>query len=580
MEGLWVRPRWVWISTAVLIMIAVASRLVGLGAVPLAPDEAQRAVQALDAARGLGWPSQTDSPALLSGQTLLFLVAGAETYAARLAPAIAGLGLALLPLVWRRRLGMVGAIVASVLLLVSPLLLWSARRASGISLALFAGALLFTAGLRSLERRPSDRFRDLCISLGLGLGLVSAPVFFDLLLAGLVAALLALGRSLRSYVRGWIQPVLWGLGLALLIALAGGLRWTGWAGIGETAAAWIQAWRISGDLGARPALLLLYEPALLGITVAGVAWALSRRQNATLVVAIWGGLTLALVALRGSEDPAALGAVVVPWAWVAGAVVRDGLRDIAYGRFRWMGLHALLALILWIPVYLGLAQHTQVGLYGAQPAFLVIMGAIVLVAMQFLVAFLFAITLPVSLLWRAALTGGLLALFLLQMSFAFGLSFVRPTSPGEPAVTAASSPHVRALRRELDQIGIMRGARRDALEVAILNRDPELTAVLRWSLRDFRQLRVLDVWPDDYRGILLTPEQFSLSEVATMPDEISQGWQGMRFVAIVDRQGVVPPCQRIFPPYCPDTARWYLYRESGGLPAKRLIILWRDLSRS
>ncbi len=572
-------PRWIWIG-AVVTLVAVASRLVGLGTAPLAPDEARNALQALDAVKGLGWPAQTESPALLSGQALLFLLVGAETFAARLLPAIAGIGLALLPLAWRGRLGTVGAMAASGLLVFSPLVLGSSRRASGTSLGLFAAALLFTAALRSSEGRFADGIRDLCITLGLGLGLVSAPIFFDLFLAGLAAAVLALGRSITAYRRAWVRPALWGLGLALLIALAGGLRWTGWAGIGEPAAAWIQAWRTPRELGARPGLLFLYEPALLGITILGVAWALSRRQNATLVVAIWGGFTLALVALRGSRDPAALGAVVVPWAWVAGAVVRDGVRDIAEDRLRWVGLHTLLALILWIPVYLGLAHHTQVGLYGEQPAFLMIMGVFVLVAMQFLVAFLFATQLPLALLWRGALAGGLAALFLLQVSFALGLSWVRPTSPDEPAVTAASSFHLRALRHELDQIGILRGARRDALEVAILDRDPELTAVLRWILRDFHRLRVLATWPADYRGILLTPEQFSSGEIATMTDEASQGWQGMRFVAIVRREHEVPPCQRLFPPYCPDTARWYLYRESGGLPLRTFVILWRDLSAS
>ncbi len=572
--------RWVGAAVVMLVLIALASRLVGLGGVPLAPDEARHALEALDAVNGAGWPAQTESPALLTGQYLIFLVAGAETFAARLVPAVAGLAVVLLALAWRRWLGTIGALVAAVMLLVSPLMLWTARQASGTSIGVLAVALLFVAALRTSAERDSDRIRDLAITLGVGVGLVSAPVFFDLLLAGLATALLARRGSLRRHLRVWIRPALWGLGVAVLIALAGGLRWTGWAGIGGPLAAWFRAWRTPRALGTRPRWLLLYEPALLGLTVLGMGWALARRRNATLVVAIWGGLTLALVALRGSDDPTALSAAVLPWAWVAGATARDGLRDIVPSEFRWMGLHILLALILWTPVLWGLAQHTQSGLYGEQPGFLVMIGALVLVAMQALVAFLFATVLPAPLLWRGAWGGALLALLFLQVSFALGLSFVRPTSPAEPAVTAAASPDLAALRHELDQIGVARGARRDALEVAILDRDSALTATLRWVLRDFRRLHVVESWPPGFEGVLLTPEQFSLSEIAVLDTETLQNWRGMPFVAVVQGQDGVPPCQRLVPPYCPDTARWYLYRESGERPIKTHVILWRDLSTS
>ncbi len=572
------RQAWVWWAGVLLVVSACASRLLGLGAVPLAPDEAQRALDALDAVNGQGWPTQTDSPALLSGQALLFLLAGAETFAARLISAAAGLGLVLLPLAWRRRLGWVGALVTSTLLLFSPLVLWSARRVSGTSLSLFSAALLFTAALHTLEARSSDRVRGLCITLGLGLGLVSAPVFFDLLLAGLVTAILALGRSFWSRLREELHPALWGLGLAFLIALAGGLRWTGWAGIGEPLAAWIRAWWTSGEIGARPGWLLLYEPVLLGLILLGLGWALVRRRSATLVAAIWGGLTLVLLVLRGGDDPAALSAVVLPWAWAGGMVVRDGLRDIGRAQGRWVGLHALLALVLWMPVLLGVARHTQVALYGEQPGFLIVIGALVLIAMQFLVALLFAAMLPAALLWRSALSGGLLALLFIQVSFALGLSFVRPTSPAEPVVIAAASPNLRALRHHLDQISIAREARRDELEVAILDRDPALTATLRWALRDFHQLHLVETWPDGFEGVLLTPAQFSLSELTT--PETEGDWQGMRFVAVTQGRGAAPSCERIFPPYCPDAARWYLYRESGEPLHKTLVILWRDLSTS
>ena len=226
-----------------LALLAVASRLVGLGAVPLAPDEVRHALDALDAINGRGWPLQARSPALLSGQAFLFLLAGAETFAARLIPAIAGIALVLLPLAWRRHLSGVGALAASAMLLVSPLVLWSSRRVTGASIGFLAAGLIATGVLRTFGRCASDRIANLCILGGVGLGLISAPVFFDLLLAGVVTLGIATGRALKPLLRHWIRPILWGVGLALLIALAGGLRWDGWAGVGESAAAWLQTWR-------------------------------------------------------------------------------------------------------------------------------------------------------------------------------------------------------------------------------------------------------------------------------------------------------------------------------------------------
>ena len=76
---------------------------------------------------------------------------GADDVIGRLVPALAGMGLVLLPWLMRRWLGGIGALVAGLLLAVSPTLGVASRTADGTMLALLAGGLLLVAWLRYHE---------------------------------------------------------------------------------------------------------------------------------------------------------------------------------------------------------------------------------------------------------------------------------------------------------------------------------------------------------------------------------------------------------------------------------------------
>jgi len=578
-----------------MIVLALLLRLVALNSVLLAPDEATAALASLDAARGAEWVSRVESPLLLVGNGLLFLLFGGGDGMARLLPALAGVALVGLPWFWRKRLGEVGALVAAGLLLCSPLALFATRRVDGASLGLLGAGLLLTALLaRDAEGWPAGCSSALVVA-GLAIGLTSGPVFYDGLLAGALAWVIyrwifsSPTVSLRDgmSLRAWIRPALWGLLSALLITIALGLRWNGWSGVADGLAAWLTSWR-APRAGLPPVVLLfLYEPVTLLLVLLGLVVMLLRtytvRKTASLplALALWGVFGLLLVSLRPGATPSALVVVVLPLTLFAGYGVQQALlwplsnRATAGPVLKWTALHGLVGFIFWQPVGLALAWHANgTGTSALGGAFdnvnlVLLLGSVTLLALQALIALLFSLKMPLHLVWRGAMLGLTLALLVTQAGFAWGLAFVRPDSIAEPAVPAAVSPDLRALRTMLDRMAVQSGQRRDAFPVTVVARDAATAAVMRWALRDFARLRVAEFWPADVTGAVVAAPD------AIPPDTAVQTWEGMAFTALTRGTARIPACQSILPLACKDLARWYLFRQTPTMPASEQMILWR-----
>ena len=129
----------VWLA---MLVIALITRWAMLNATALTPVEAIRALAALEAVAGRGWQAAPESPLLLVGQALLFTLFGPANGLARALPALAGVGIAAVPLLWRKQLGDLGALSAAGLLVISPLTLFAARRVDSTALGALGGALL------------------------------------------------------------------------------------------------------------------------------------------------------------------------------------------------------------------------------------------------------------------------------------------------------------------------------------------------------------------------------------------------------------------------------------------------------
>lgn len=576
--------RWIWVA---IIVLALVLRLAALNGVPLAPDEALAALASWDAARGGGWVGTTDSPLLLVSNGLLFFLFGGGDGLARFLPALAGVAWVGLPWFWRKRLGETGALVAAGLLLCSPLALFAARRVDGASLGALGAALLLTALLACDMDDGTVNSSSALVVAGLVIGLTGGPVFYDGWLAGLLAWVFIHwmtkdgARVPRSF-GAWSRLVLWGLVGALLVSTGLGLRWNGWSGVADGLAAWLASWR-APRAGFSPILsLFLYEPVTLLLAFLGLVTVLWRKKTGAigavslpLILVLSGFLGLLLVSLRSGATPLALTVPVLPLALLAGYGVQQTVENIPSPLFKWIALHGLVGFVFWQPVGLALARHANgsgyVPLEGAlgNINLVLLLGSVTLIALQALIALLFSLKIPLRLAWRGAALGMALTLTVTQAGFAWGLAFVRSDSPAEPAVVAAASPDLYALRAMLDEMAVQSGERRDAFPVTVVARDTATAAVTRWTLRDFARLTITEFWPADVSGAIVATLD------VTSPDTATQAWMGMAFTALVRGTARVPACQSLFPLACSDLARWYLFRQTPDASTQEQVILWR-----
>lgn len=565
-QGLWIG----------LLIIAAASRLTALAWTPLAPDEAQRALAALDAVRGQGWPASAESPLLLMGNATLFWLFGAGDAIARLLPALAGVALVALPLLWRRRLGEVGALAAAGLLTVSPLALLAARRVEPTLLgALGAGLLLSLALLH--DDAGLARWRSPLLGCGVTLALLGGPSAWDVALTGVLAALYYFHATRRRpLLADWQRPALWGLAGAVLISVGLGVRWNGWSGPLDGLAAWLTAWH-GADFGPLSlGLPLLYEPLALLLAAVGLVYALLRDAPLPRAFSLWAGALLLLLVIRPMAAPTAMAALLLPLALLAGSGVEQLAAPIPHRSYRWLALHVLLEVVLWIPAGLALMTHAARGITlpsalqenPVLQAALLLVGALILIALHALLGTLFSMTLPLPVIWRGVLAGIAVVLLALQISFGTGAAWRHRHTAVEPAVDVITSPDTRLLLRTVAEQSQVRGLRTDITRIALVGLSPEVQAGLRWTLRDYAPDTTL-TWSPQAAFVLTSAHGGSAP-----PDE---SWVGARFTATVRGPWGRFACQSLnplLPPDCSQAFSWYLLRAVKTEAATQEVLLW------
>ncbi|MFN2286281.1 MAG: hypothetical protein ACK2UQ_17830, partial [Anaerolineae bacterium] len=373
----------------------------------------------------------------------------------------------------------------------------------------------------------------------------------------------------------WIRPALWGLLSALLISTGLGLRWNGWSGIADGLAAWLASWRVP-RAGLAPAVLLfLYEPVTLLLVLLGLAWAIRKTASLPLALGLWGFFGLLLVSLRPGATSLTLTVVVLPLALLAGYGVQQTMRDVPGPVFKWVALHGLVGFVFWQPVGLTLARHASGIEYSAfgnvleNTSLILLLGSVTLIALQLLIALLFSLKMPLRLVWRGAALGLALALLVTQIGFAWGLAFVRPDSTAEPAVAAAASSDLLALRAMLDGMAVQSDQRRDDFSVTVITDDASTAAVIRWALRDFARLAVTESWSVELSGVVVAAPD------VTPPDTATLAWEGMAFTVLARSTARIPACQSFAPLACNDLAGWYLFRKMPDALVPEQVVLWR-----
>ncbi len=536
----------------IVLFVAGALRLWGLANAPLSPSETHRALQALSVVRGSGWPMAPDSPLVLIGNVLGFSIFGPGNGTARLIAALGGWSIVGLPYFWRKQLGSVGALTAAALLAISPLLLFASRQVDGMTWGVLGAGLLAAA----MRDESSSRQRAALTVAGVAVGLTGGPAFFDLLLAWGLAQVVA--RRDVPLAFPW-RAMVGGIGAAMPIAVGWGLHPQGWGDIGAGAAAWWHAW-MSGGTHWSPWAYLLYEPLTVLLALVGLGFAWQRRNPLPLRWAWWGGFALLLTGLRPSDSALLLGAASVPLALLAGYGMKVALTEIVPSFRGWVAVQATLGFALWLTGGQLLTQHAKIATTSLWPF-------LVLIVLQIILGVMFGLTIPPRWAGRGFLLGVAAALLLLQISFAWGVAFVRPASPAELIIAQAGSPDLTNLHRTLESLMFRDGLRKDAQPLTLVA-DGDIKEVVAWTLRDFPRLQVTGTWPEDVADLVLTAEQI------TPPESVrKEGWQGMRFVATTQLLHPIPACPQ-GQLVCSARTQWLLFRQGSAPPTQHFVILW------
>jgi uncharacterized protein (TIGR03663 family) len=557
---------------SLLGVLALVSRFYALGDRPLTAPEATQALHAWQATSGPGGDALAASPLLFAGQALTFALLGASDGAARLLPALAGTVLVVLPYLLRHRLGQVGALATSALLLISPTLLFTSREASGDVLLLTAGLAAVVGLVGWVDLRQAGYLYLAAVSAALALAAAPGVYTFLVALAAALALPAFLGRRTLGDV-GWSD--VWAawraargqnglsrtvvalfLGTLVLLPTTLLLHPEGLQAVADLFLAWIThfaPWAGDQPVGYPLAVLGLYEPLLVVFGLAGAVMAFRRRDLLGRSLAVWAGVALCVALLAGGRGPGDVLLIVGPLAILAGDAVGKLLEDVvAHGQWVQDGL------IVGVLVSVAAFCYIELASYAVRRETTYLWLAIVSAGLFVGVYALYAAWFGRQEGWRG---GGLVLLALLSavtVSFSTNLAYRRAHDPRELLVVEGTSPAVRDLPALLEQASMQRLG---ATEIIPITVDEDVGPVVRWYLRDFRH----QTWLPNADGPGVMTEAVVTPWKPYEP-ELGAAYFGGDFVVRTtwqprDLSG-------------PDRAGWFLYRRSPDRPQEERVVLW------
>ncbi len=577
-----------------LALAALFVRLLLLDYPPLSTPEAMQAVASWHWVNGTP-DSFTGSPLLFGGNALLFALFGATDFAARVIPAVFGSALVLLPALLRRELGRTGALVASLLLLLSPSLVFFSRQVDGVVI----GVTCALAALAWVWRYVADRVsRDLNLAaVAAALALISAREVWTIVLSMTLfvaflwfrergtapAADVADGPihvdQVEQQRRQWLIAgalfacVFIGVSTALLLHRDG---------LGAALAlfgAWIGGLQPGGSFFDPLRLLVVYEPitlffgvvALVDIAFAVTSW---ERDHAPLfALGILIVTAFVLYSIGADKNPARIVVLVIPLSLVAGSYIGSWLEEMRE-QVEVAPQVSQIILTQEVPIYLFacalagflyiiLAEFTTRGSVLAADMLAAItrqppsaaMNGIVLTGLV-AVAIAVVVFLAVSTVgWaRARIIGTAVVLTLLTgwtIRQTTLVNFSTSLNPQEWVISTAASANVRDMVRDLEDISRWRANDSHAMTMIV---DASLGPMAEWYLRDFRNAQF----------VLHPTMQPKIEALVLSPDTpVNAGnLMSQRYIL----ESVRAPAAQ------PNLLRWLLFRDVGGVTPSQAVV--------
>ena len=321
------------LAWAALLAFALLVRVWGLGDRPPHHDEAVHAhfADVLITQHAYRYDPTYHGPLLFYTMGALFLALGESLSVARLYPALAGVALAALPLVLRRRIGARAAWWSGLLLAASPSFVYYSRFArNDVPVALFTAAALV---LLVLVRRRGGAVIP-WVGVLAALHAISKETFYVTcpLLAGGGAAVALRDGLHRSAVRTreWLgrhafrvgTAILWFVVITIAAYTFGFVHPEDFAFPVKAISYWFaqhQIQRVGGPWHYHLPRLALYE---FAIAVPALVWAVRRRARMgrlEIFCLAWGVLAIGVYAYLGEKTPWLLVHQVLPLVPLAGA---------------------------------------------------------------------------------------------------------------------------------------------------------------------------------------------------------------------------------------------------------------------
>lgn len=612
-----------WIVYVVLIVGMVVLRFAELDTAPMSDVEASQAVLAWDAVYGRDAAvfRSSDQPLTFYAQVLGLSTGSTGEVGARAGVAIAGITLALLALLFRRRIGRVQTLLLALMWGFSPVALAASRTSDPAIWAAIFGLLTLWAGWNFCEQRRvvdgTAALVFLCVLVFLSgpYGLIAALVLAVAL--GISVYLTALNAPLEEQrpsedvleaarAAFWELPFRRGLGLGVLVILLVStallLRPDGLTMVGaalESALRGLTQPPLGPTLPA-PALLsvALYE---LGAVVLGVGGFILlqrfERVHFTDRFAVILVIVAALAALlyRGAGPGFAL-FMTLPLGWLCARVVAHMLIDEStvtywdlmsdravvsearHGWVKWMLALVLIGLLVMIGTHWQeVARHLltfspAMSVFDNLPRFFTFPSNGVRSLVWVIMSLLFTVVgaFLVASIWgnRIALQGVALGLFGFVLVSGVGGGWnavtVRAHQPVEIWQASYVQPDAYLLRDTLHEIATFTARDKPVLRVAVVQ-DPDIglvnDGVMAWLLREFRYTRFVQSIPEAAREEIVI--------VRHTGEEIDLGgsYVGQSFNIRRGQQLLSVPVY--------DWAAWMAQRRTRVMtPARDSVILW------
>lgn len=467
-----------------IALLASATRLVRLDFL-LTNAEATTALASLAALRGE--PVVFSDPLFGWLEMLLFAVFGASEVSARLAPALSGAALCLLPALLRPQLGRTRALIFAALLALSPTLWFVSREMSG---AMLAWTLAFAAHCAWRVARPALAAAALGVLLATGSDAI-APLIVTISASLVAAPPSSVRLSARVVVIMLLSFVL--SATALLMRPSGlGDAFNGYA-------LWAQSlW--SGESASIGRLMLGLVTSEL-VALVGAAFALaafSRSRAAARAEAawlVWIAAGFGLLVITAGRSAALLTPLVIGMAGLASAAYDTLFTSVQRGAtWRREGAIAGITFVLLIYAGLGVWQYAGQG----RSAWLISVAITALLIVALVAAGGLSVDYGVPL--RGIALAGVAMLSLYSFGVGIQMNHARPHNPAEPYRTQAAALGLKALQESIRLTSTRATGEPEALSVQVAGDAP---AALRWALRDRRSF---DASEDaGSPGIVLTP---------------------------------------------------------------------------